>query len=276
MTTKEWSSRGYESSVIASRYIDYRPKPPTRLSDRIVEFLKEKYNGDLTLCVDAGCGSGQCSLLFSSHFKKVLATDISVSQIEVAKSHNHSSNIEFVASPAEQCPIEDGSAQIVNASVAAHWFDLPAFFNEADRILCPNGIVAISAYAPLLEFVHPTASEELGEAMKLFYRVRLGDYWASGVRIVENEYKSITIPYEDFVREEFYVEDCQTLSYLMNFFSSWCIYNNYCEVNGEAAGKEILQEFANNCLKALGSTQEPHECEVKFKFKYFLLMAHKP
>ena len=55
-----------------------------------------KYNGDLTLCVDAGCGSGQCSLLFSSHFKKVLATDISVSQIEVAKSHNHSSNIEFV------------------------------------------------------------------------------------------------------------------------------------------------------------------------------------
>jgi hypothetical protein len=71
------------------------------------------------------------------------------------------------ASPAEQCPIEDGSAQIVNASVAAHWFDLPAFFKEADRILCPNGIVAISAYAPLLEFVHPTASEELGEAMKL-------------------------------------------------------------------------------------------------------------
>jgi hypothetical protein len=48
-----------------------------------------------------------------------------------------------------------------------------------------------------------------------------------------------------YFREEFYVEDCQTLSYLMNFFSSWCIYNNYCEVNGEAAGKEILQEFAN-------------------------------
>jgi hypothetical protein len=31
----------------------------------------------------------------------------------------------------------------------------------------------------------------------------------------------------------------------MNFFSSWCIYNNYCEVNGEAAGKGILEEFAN-------------------------------
>ena len=73
----------------------------------------------------------------------------------------------YRASPAEQCPIEDGSAQIVNASVAAHWFDLPAFFKEADRILCSNGIVAISSYAPLLEFVHPTASEELGEAMKL-------------------------------------------------------------------------------------------------------------
>jgi ubiquinone/menaquinone biosynthesis C-methylase UbiE len=71
------------------------------------------------------------------------------------------------ASPAEQCPVEDGSVQLVNACVAAHWFDLPAFFKESDRILCSNGIVAIAAYVPLLEFVHPTASEELGEAMKL-------------------------------------------------------------------------------------------------------------
>ncbi|XP_046637235.1 putative methyltransferase DDB_G0268948 [Daphnia pulicaria] len=274
--TKEWSQRGYESSVLASRYIDFRPKPPARLADRIVEFLKEKYTGDLSVCVDAGCGSGQCSLLLSSHFQKVLATDISASQIEVAKSRNHPSNIEFVASPAEQCPVEDGSVQLVNACVAAHWFDLPAFFKESDRILCSNGIVAIAAYVPLLEFVHPTASEELGEAMKLFYRVRLRDYWAKGVSIVDNEYKSITIPYEDFVREVFYVDECRKLSDLMNFFSSWCIYNNYCEVNGEAAGKGILEEFANNCLKALGSTQEPHEVDINFKFKYVLLMAHKP
>lgn len=48
-----------------------------------------------------------------------------------------------------------------------------------------------------------------------------------------------------FFREVFYVDECRKLSDLMNFFSSWCIYNNYCEVNGEAAGKGILEEFAN-------------------------------
>ncbi|KZS12405.1 Uncharacterized protein APZ42_022529 [Daphnia magna] len=93
--TKEWSQRGYESTVIASRYVDFRPKPPQQLTERIVEFLKEKYPGDLSLCLDVGCGSGQCSILLSPHFKKVLATDISCSQIDVAKSQNHPSNIEF-------------------------------------------------------------------------------------------------------------------------------------------------------------------------------------
>lgn len=39
---KDWSQRGYESTVIASRYVDFRPKPPQQLTDRIVEFLKEK------------------------------------------------------------------------------------------------------------------------------------------------------------------------------------------------------------------------------------------
>lgn len=54
-----------------------------------------KYPGDLSLCLDVGCGSGQCSLLLSPHFEKVLATDISCSQIDVAKSQNLPSNIEF-------------------------------------------------------------------------------------------------------------------------------------------------------------------------------------
>lgn len=39
---QKWSQRGYESTEIALRYIEYRPKPPTKLSDRIVEYLKEK------------------------------------------------------------------------------------------------------------------------------------------------------------------------------------------------------------------------------------------
>lgn len=39
---KEWSQRGYETPEIASRYIEYRPRPPPELVDIVVDYLKEK------------------------------------------------------------------------------------------------------------------------------------------------------------------------------------------------------------------------------------------
>lgn len=92
--------------------------------------------------------------------------DISEAQINQAKSKPHPSNIDFRflmmnshllsisfhtilltrQGPAERIPLEDGSVQLVNVSQAAHYFSLSAFFQEVERILCLNGIVAISAY----------------------------------------------------------------------------------------------------------------------------------
>ena len=54
-----------------------------------------QYDGELLLGLDVGCGNGQCSALLSPHFKQILATDISSAQIEVAKTLNHPSNVEF-------------------------------------------------------------------------------------------------------------------------------------------------------------------------------------
>lgn len=54
-----------------------------------------QYEGELELCLDVGCGNGQCSALFSTSFRKVLATDISPAQVEVAKTMNHPPNVEF-------------------------------------------------------------------------------------------------------------------------------------------------------------------------------------
>lgn len=67
--------------------------------------------------------------------------------------------------PAETSPAENASAQIVVACVAAHWFDLPAFLKETDRVLCHNGVVALTSYF-LPIFVHPTKSNQLNEALR--------------------------------------------------------------------------------------------------------------
>ncbi len=79
-------------------------------------------------------------------------------------------NILFVlcvlrASPAEHCPVESGSVQLVNSTQAVHWFDLPIFFKEVDRILCPGGVLAVSGYFnPVL--IHPTESENFEKALQ--------------------------------------------------------------------------------------------------------------
>ena len=55
-----------------------------------------QYEGELSLCLDAGCGNGQSSNLFSSDFQKVIATDVSSAQINVAQTMSHPTNIEFL------------------------------------------------------------------------------------------------------------------------------------------------------------------------------------
>ena len=38
------------------------------------------------------------------------------------------------------------SADLVSVSTAAHWFDLPRFLREVDRVLAPGGVLAMYGY----------------------------------------------------------------------------------------------------------------------------------
>lgn len=64
--------------------------------NRLSFTLFKQYHGGLDLCLDVGCGNGQSSSIFSNNFTKVIATDVSSAQVNVAKTMNHPSNIEFL------------------------------------------------------------------------------------------------------------------------------------------------------------------------------------
>ena len=140
----------------------------------------------MDVCLDVGCGSGQSTWVLSPYFNRIIGTDISLAQIEEAKNFNYRS-IEFMwvqhyklmtvsflilfrwtldrTSPAEKLPAASGSVQLISSSQACHWFSLPTFFSEVDRVLCPGGVVALSGYAP--HFTHPTKSHQLTEIHRL-------------------------------------------------------------------------------------------------------------
>jgi ubiquinone/menaquinone biosynthesis C-methylase UbiE len=47
-------------------------------------------------------------------------------------------------SPAEQLPmVADGSVDLLMVVEALHWFNLPDFWAEVDRVMRPGGVVAV-------------------------------------------------------------------------------------------------------------------------------------
>ena len=61
----------------------------------------------------------------------------------------------------------DDSVDLVTCSQAAHWFDFGNFFREVDRILTPNGVLAVYSRGDYV-LVHqdPETAKELTRIYK--------------------------------------------------------------------------------------------------------------
>ncbi|XP_075141554.1 uncharacterized protein LOC142217258 [Leptodactylus fuscus] len=128
----------------------------------ILSYVEKKTNGRaLEMAVDVGCGTGRYTIPLASHFKKVLGTDISVSQINVAKEDSTPKNVFYLVAPAEKLPLRDASVDLVTAGLAAHWFNFDKFASEAIRVLKTNGCLAVHAYHPDMDIEYNDLSHEL-------------------------------------------------------------------------------------------------------------------
>lgn len=63
----------------------------------------------------------------------------------VSKSFRYRSAFRVIVGKA--IPHEDSSLSLIISAQAAHWFDLPYFYNEAKRTLKDNGVLAVFGYA---------------------------------------------------------------------------------------------------------------------------------
>lgn len=123
----------------------------------------------LHLAVDVGCGSGQGTTILAQYFTKVIGMDISPAQLEKAQSSNHCPNVSYRQSPAEDLPFESGTVDLITAMTAAHWFDRPRFFKEADRVLKPGGCLALLSSSLDMELEYGDVSDKLKDICKEFY-----------------------------------------------------------------------------------------------------------
>ena len=119
-------------------YAANRPTYPPALAATLSGLVERR-----ALAADVGCGSGQLSVLLADHFDQVIGLDPSASQLSGAHPHPR---VRYQAAPAESLPVEDGTADLITAAQAAHWFDRAKFYAEVRRVAAPGAVLALITY----------------------------------------------------------------------------------------------------------------------------------
>lgn len=167
----------------AEQYAAARPRYPPALFEWIAGVAPRH-----ELAWDCATGSGQAAHGLVKHFAQVIATDASAAQLTHAEPH---ARITYRQSPAEASGLESESVDVITVAQALHWLDLPAFFEEAARVLAPAGVLAVWTYS--LARVTPGIDSEV----ERLYRSTLDGYWPSRRLLVDEGYRSVALPFTE-------------------------------------------------------------------------------
>jgi SAM-dependent methyltransferase len=203
------SSRRFKDhfSDVAAAYAAHRPSYPAALVDFLARLAPAR-----RLAWDAGCGSGQLSLLLAGPFERVVATDASPEQIARAAPH---AKVEYRCAAAGVSGLPDSVVDLATAAQAAHWFDLPAYYAEVRRVARRGGIVALISYGVV------TAGADLDAVIQPFYRGVLAAYWPPERRHVDDGYRSLPFPFEELDAPAFEIRLDWRLEDLVGYIGTW-------------------------------------------------------
>jgi ubiquinone/menaquinone biosynthesis C-methylase UbiE len=191
----------------SKQYATFRPTYPKALYEFILAYVKGR-----ELAWDCGCGNGQVALDLSKFFKQVKATDLSAKQIESAVP---SPNIEYAVSPAEHTTFSDSSFDLITVGQALHWFDIPQFNKEVQRVAKPNGVIAVWGYG-LLQI-----DSVIDQYVKHFYTEVIGPYWDNERKLVDEEYATLPFPFKEVSTPSFVIEDQWSIKQFEGYINTW-------------------------------------------------------
>lgn len=210
----------------AREYARFRPRYPAALFAYLATLPARRERG-----WDVGTGNGQVAAGLAEHFDVVVASDPSRRQLAHAVRHP---NVRYVLARAEDAFVLAGAVDLVMVGQALHWFDRDRFFAVARRAVRGGGIVAVWGYA--LARVCP-AVDALTDRL---YAGILDGYWAAARRLVDDEYRGITFPFEEVPKPpSFAMEASLTLDAFVGYLGTWSAVRRYAERNGVDPVSEI-------------------------------------
>ena len=125
-------------SEVSDCYRMIRPQYPEALLARCAQLAPAR-----TQAWDCATGNGQAAVGLVRFFERVQATDASTTQLDHAIAHER---IVYSVASAESSGLPDASVDLVTVAQALHWLDRPRFYAEAQRVMKPDGIIAVFGY----------------------------------------------------------------------------------------------------------------------------------
>lgn len=165
-----------------SGYAAHRPTYPPELAGLLAGLAPGR-----RLAVDIGCGTGQLTALLAAHFDRVIGLDPSADQLANAPA---GPRIVYRQAGAEQTGLDDACADLITVAQAAHWFDLPVFYDEVRRIAADGAVLALITYGAA------DLPDDLAPRFTRLYRDELGPYWPPERRHVDARYADLDFGFD--------------------------------------------------------------------------------
>jgi len=217
-------------SSSASSYASFRPGYPPALFAWLASVAPDRHR-----VWDCATGSGQAAVHLADHFEHVAATDASAAQLAHAARRP---GVQYAAMSAERCALRDDSASLVTVAQALHWFDQPAFFAEARRVLVTGGLLAVWSYGLLT--LHDAALDDI---VHRFHQEAMGPYWPPERRLVDEGYRSLKLPFEHVDAPTFAMHADWTLDRLAGYLSTWSAVQRARAVTGMDPLRDVVQSL---------------------------------
>lgn len=221
-------------SGYAAEYAKFRPDYPDALFEYLALLAPARRRA-----WDCATGSGQAALALARHFDEVVGSDASARQIESATLH---SRVRYRVAFAEASGLEDASVDLVAVAQSLHWFDRERFWNEARRVLVPDGILAVWCYDLL------RVAPEVDEVVDHLYREVVGPYWPPERALFEQGYRTLDFPFEEASPPAFVMEKRWSLPEVLGYIGTWSATHRYAE----AEGKDPLDRIREDLTAAWG------------------------
>jgi SAM-dependent methyltransferase len=223
----------------SASYAKFRPGYPAELFAWLANLPAQR-----RIAWDCATGSGQAALRLVPHFRQVVGTDASVSQLRFASRHQ---SLSYVACYGESSALRSGTVDLVTVAQAFHWLDHARFLAEVDRVIAPGGALAIVGYARLL------GDPELEGTIRRFQDETVGPYWPPERKLVDEAYRGIAIPIREERAPEFAIRAELTLEQLLGYIGTWSAVGRY----RETTGRDPLPGLERELLARWGDPRAP-------------------